>query len=257
MIRAWLVLVALAGRLASGAAPAYSSDSITNVNFTPGPFAPNSIITIFGSDLSFGTATLPAGTLTALPLELANVRVMVNNSAAPLLYVSPTQINLLVPSDLKPAGVNVYVVRQGVRGPDAAIALVPAAPQLFTGADGCAVAQHADYTTITAESPARPGETIIVYAAGLGATQPKTAPGEIPKYPGPIDVSLNILLDGTAISQDLIQYAGLAPGLAGVYQINLRLPDSVGTNPEIRAATGGQISAPGVKLAVQPQPSSD
>ena len=257
MIRACLVLAAFAVRLASGAAPAYSPDSITNVNFTPGPFAPNSIITIFGSDLAFGTATLPGGALTALPLELANVRVMVNNAAAPLLYVSPTQINLLVPSNLKPAGVIVYVVRQGVRGPDAPIALVAAAPQLFMGADGCVVAQHADYTAITTGSPAQPGETIVVYAAGLGATQPNSAPGEIPKYPGQITAALKILLDGTAVSQDEIQYAGLTPGFAGVYQINVRLPDDVSVNPEIRAAAGDQISAAGVKLPVQPQPSSD
>src|SRR3974377_2103971 len=98
------MLVTLAGRLASGAAPAYSSDSIVNgADFAPGPFSPNSFVTIFGSDLSFYTASLPQSTtVSPLPYELANVRVYVNNYSAPLIFVCPTQINLLVPSNLKP-----------------------------------------------------------------------------------------------------------------------------------------------------------
>jgi hypothetical protein len=57
------MLAALAGRLASGAASAYSSDSILNgADFAPGPFAPNSFVTIFGTDLSYYTASLPQDT---------------------------------------------------------------------------------------------------------------------------------------------------------------------------------------------------
>ena len=53
MFRACLLLAALALRLASGAAPAYSSDSILNgADFAPSPFAPNSFVTIFAADLS-------------------------------------------------------------------------------------------------------------------------------------------------------------------------------------------------------------
>src|SRR3974390_586949 len=188
------MMAALAGRLASGAAPAYSSDSILDgANFAPGPFAPNSFVTIFGTDLSYYTASLPQGTtMTALPYELANVRVYVNNYSAPLLYVCPTQINLLVPGNLKPGTVPLYVVRQGVRGPDAMVPLVPAAPQLFASADSHVIAQHADYSLITADSPAIAGETIIVYASGLGPTEPNPAPGEIPKYPAQTAGSLTV-----------------------------------------------------------------
>ena len=250
------MLAALAGRLASGAAPAYSSDSILDgANFAPGPFAPNSFVTIFGTDLSYYTASLPQGTtMTALPYELANVRVYVNNYSAPLLYVCPTQINLLVPGNLKPGTVPLYVVRQGVRGPDAMVPLVPAAPQLFASADSHVIAQHADYSLITADSPAIAGETIVVYASGLGPTEPNPAPGEIPKYPAQTAGSLTVSLDGSALPQELIKYAGVTPGTAGVYQINLLLPASLGANPEIRVAMADQASRKGVILPAQPSP---
>jgi len=254
VFRACLMLAALAARLASGAAPAYSSDSILNgADFAPGPFAPNSFVTIFGSDLSFYTASLPQGTtMTALPYELANVRVYVNSYSAPLIYVCPTQINLLVPGNLRPGSVPIYVVRQGVRGPDATITLAAAAPQLFATADGRVIAQHADYSLITAGSPANAGETIIVYAAGLGPTQPNPASGEIPAYPAQVTGSLTVSIDGSEFPQESIKYAGVTPGSAGVYQINLLLPATLGANPEIRARMGDQTSRQGVVLPAQP-----
>jgi uncharacterized protein (TIGR03437 family) len=250
------MLAALAARLASGAAPAYSPDGILNgADFAPGPFAPNSFVTIFGTDLSYYTASLPQGTtMTALPYELANVRVYVNNYSAPLIYVCPTQINLLVPGNLKPGTVPLYVVRQGVRGPDANITLVPAAPQLFATEDGRVIAQHADYSLITADSPASAGETIIVYAAGLGPTEPNPSPGEIPQYPAQIAPGLTVSLDGSPLPQEFIKYAGVTPGSAGVYQINLLLPASLAADPEIQAAMGDQASRPGVILPAQPSP---
>jgi uncharacterized protein (TIGR03437 family) len=250
------MLAALAGRLASGAAPSYSSDSILNgADFAPGPFAPNSFVTIFGTDLSYYTASLPHdASMTVLPYELGNVRVYVNNYSAPLIYVCPTQINLLVPGNLKPGAAALYVVRQGVRGPDATVTLAPTAPQLFATADGVVIAQHADYSLITADSPAIPQETIIVYAAGLGPTQPNPAPGEIPQYPAQTAGSPTVTLDGSPLQPELIKYAGVTPGSAGVYQINLLLPASLGANPEIRVEMAGQASREGVILPAQPSP---
>jgi uncharacterized protein (TIGR03437 family) len=259
MTRVWLVLAALSLRLASGAAPDYSQDSILNgANFTPGPFAPNSIVSIFGSDLAYGTGTLPTdGSATALPYQLANVRVYLNNISAPLIYVSPTQINLLVPSNLLPNSVPIRVVRQGVTGSEVMVQLVAAAPQLFSTSSGDVIAQHADYSLITPDAPAIPGETIIVYATGLGATQPSPNPGEIPQYAAQITSTLTVLLNGTPVSSDLIKYAGLTPGSPGVYQVNLLLPDDLASNPEIRASVSNQISAPGIVLETQAAPSEN
>src|SRR5690242_13821987 len=106
-----LVLAALVASTAQAAGPVYSAESIVNgANFAPGPLAPNSIATIFGADLAWWTETLTQENtrVGALPNSLADVRVYVANYPAPLIYVSPTQINFLIPGDLRPGLVTVW-----------------------------------------------------------------------------------------------------------------------------------------------------
>jgi len=64
--------------------------------------------------------------------------------------------------------------------------------------------------------------------------------------------SLTVSLDGSELPQESIKYAGVTPGSAGVYQINLLLPATLGANPEIRARMGDQTSRQGVVLPAQP-----
>jgi len=247
-----MVFTALAVRLATGAAPAYSADSIVSgADSAPGPFALNSIITVYGANLAYQTAALPANAK-SLPFELASVSVSINNYWVPLIYVSPTQINLLVPGNLNPGTATLYVERQGQRGPDAMITLISVAPQLFTTSAGNAIAQHADYSMITPSSAASPGETIILYATGLGITAIASLPAEIPQVPTQVLNAMQVLLNGTAVSADLIKYAGITPGTAGVYQVNLQLPNNLPANPQIALSSGGQTSSLGVILLTQP-----
>ncbi len=254
-MRAWVLLASLAGGNAWGAAPVYSVESIVNASdYTPGPFAPGSVLSIFGAGLSFGTLGLTPENTTArtLPLELSNVRVYMNNQPAALLYVCPTQINFLVPNNLKPGNIPLRVVRQGVSGAEVMLALVDAAPHLFKTGEGWVLAQHgANYSVVTADSPAAASEVIVIYATGLGRTQPTPGTAEIPNYPSRIAGQLKLSLGDTELGPERIWYAGVTPGLAGVYQINVQLPESLGANPEIVAAMAGQGSAPGIRLATQ------
>src|ERR1700677_980598 len=86
--------------VARGQAPTYSTANIVNASdYSIGPFAPNSVLTIFGSNLAFGTAGLTTQNVTSgdLPFQLASVSVYIDNIYVPLLYASPGQINLIVP----------------------------------------------------------------------------------------------------------------------------------------------------------------
>jgi len=252
MFYRWLVLAALASYAVWGQAPTYAPDSILNgADFTPAPFAPGSIVSIFGANLSFGTEAYTANNSQGnlLPDYLADVRVYVNNLTSPLIYVSPAQINFVVPDNLLSGTVPVRVVRQGVTGPEAQIALVDAAPRLFSSG-GFVIAQHGvDYSLVTADAPARPGEVVVVYATGLGRTAPEPEVFEIPQYPGLLVNPLELFLDGAAVAPGSVFYAGLTPGSAGVYQINLTLPATMGSNPEIRVTVAGQESTAGLQLA--------
>jgi uncharacterized protein (TIGR03437 family) len=132
------------------------------------------------------------------------------------------------------------------------VTLVDAAPALFETAAGYAIAAHADNSLVAPGSPAQAGETIVVYACGLGRTQPNPQPGVIPRNAAVIQglSNLTVYLGGTAISPASILYAGLSPGSAGLYQINLVLPNNLGTDPEIRVAMAGQSTPAGLKLAM-------
>ena len=256
MLRTWLVLALLPTSAAWGQAPAYSAAGMVNApNYAPGPFAPNSVATIFGSGLARSSQGLTADVIlnNTLPKELNSTRVYVLDEPAPLLYVSDGQVNFLVPGDQLDGDVKIRVVREGVTGPEITVTLVDAAPALFQSAAGYAIAAHLDNSVIAPGSPAQAGEIIVVYACGLGLTQPSLAPGVIPQSAAVIQrlSDLKVYLGGTAIDPASILYAGLTPGSPGLYQINLVLPANLGTDPEIRVAIADQSSPAGLKLAVQ------
>jgi uncharacterized protein (TIGR03437 family) len=258
VLRSWLALVVLCVGAARGAAPSYSAESIVNTpNYTLGPFAPGSIVTIFGSGLgeSAQGITLDAGAL-HLPFELNNARVTVSNEPAALFYVSGSQINFLIPPDLLTGPVTIRVTLDGnaTPGPEITVALVDAVPALFPMASGYAIAQHADGTLLTADSPAHSGDIVVIYLTGLGRTSNNPSrKGEIPQYAEQMLLlsDLKVWLGGTVMDPLLVKYAGVTPGFAGLYQINLELPGNLGTDPEIRVAVGGQSSPAGLKLPVR------
>ena len=88
-------------------APLYTPSSIVNAaSFKGGPLAPNTIGTLYGRDLAFLTRSLAAediynGTLPTTLLG-TGVRLLIKNTVAFIYFVSPTQVNFLVPSTLTP-----------------------------------------------------------------------------------------------------------------------------------------------------------
>ena len=225
-------------------APAYSTASIANAatDLTSG-FAPNSIISIYGTNLSFSSAGVPPHS-NVLPTTLAGVTVYIGSTFGYLFYVSPQQINVLIPYNLASGPNSVTVVRDGTVGPTIPILLTATAPSLFQLSPNTVLATHADGSLITATAPAAAGEVIIVYAIGLGYTIPAQVDGFIPVGAAKVTnfASLNILLNGAAVPQGNIQYAGITPGCAGLYQINLLLPQGFPLNPELRVQIGPNIS---------------
>ena len=256
MSRSWLVLGVLITRIAWAQAPAYTAADFVNASdYSPGPFAPNSVLSVFGSNLSWYTVALAPSSSTAstIATQLGGVAVYVDNWPAPMLYVSGPQINFLIPSNEIAGNVTVRVVREGVTGPEVTIALVNAAPALFGVGTGFAIATHADGTLLTDASSAQPGEIVVVYATGLGATEPNPDPGEIPETAAPMVSlsSLTVSLSGAVLPSYLIKYAGVTPGCVGLYQLNIELPQDVGANPPIQVAVGTHSTSGALELAVR------
>ena len=243
-----------------GAAPSYSVASVVNAaNSAPGPFAPNSILTVYGSGLARSTQGITNTDIHdgSLPTELNSTQVMVGDASggtpAPLFFVSDGQVNFVLPGTVGPDPVVIRVVREGQYGPAVTLTLAPAAPALFTTTAGYALASRADYSLISPDTPAHAGDVVVLWATGLGKTVHNPQPGELPNYTSQlVDLTaLQVTIAGVPLDPARIQYAGLTPLSAALYQINLMLPGGVPSNPEIRVTVSGQTSPAGVKLAVQ------
>ena len=102
---------------------------------------------------------------------------------------------------------------------------------------------HNDYTPVTTSSPARAGETLIVYAKGLGPTSPDVTPGDkFPSEPLAIATSpVEVLVNGR--SSPAINQIGL-PGTTDTYRVDFRVPDDT-----VAGTANVQISAAWVKGA--------
>ena len=238
-------------------APYYDASSMVNAaDNQSGQLAANTIGTIYGTNLAYATAAITLNDIQngLLPIVLGDdeTQVFIGGNAADLYYVSPTQINFLVPPNMLAVPVSVYVTVDSLRGPVIQLTLGSAAPGLFQLDADNAIATLPDGSVLTPSSPAKPGDVVILWATGLGQTDPMPIYGELPTAAAPLVVgaNLSILLDGKAITAGAISYAGIAPGFAGLYQIDFTLPKSTGANPEIRVQVESAISVPKVYLPV-------
>ena len=239
-------------------APSYSPASIVNAaSNVAGPLAPNTIATIYGAGLAYTTRAVTAeevrdGMLPTI-LRGTGVRVLISGIPAPIYFVSPAQINLVIPANLVPGEARLEVFLDGVRGPEVPILLGAASPGLFQLDRETVIATRADFSLITREAPARPGDIVVLFAAGLGQTVPRQASGEAPRAAAFIErmADLRVLLDGAPVDSGDVFYAGVAPGFPGLYQVNLRLPANLAPNPEIRLALGDAVSPPSLRLPVR------
>lgn len=234
-------------------APAFTAAGVVHAaTQTAEALAPNTIATIYGSHLSFTTRAVAPPDLSngELPDSLDGVSVSVLGITCRLFFVSPGQINFLIPYELTGSSAPVKVSRQGIVSAAVTIQLSATAPAFFQWNGNLALATHSNGVLVSADAPAVAGETIVLYAAGLGRTSPDSVSGRVATTATALfyAAQLQILVDGIAVPAANILYAGLAPGFAGLYQINLTLPAGLRANPEIRIAIGAQSSPASILL---------
>lgn len=258
-MRFGILLLAVSFLSADDDGPSYTAAGIVNAadNETQS-LAPNTLASLYGVRLSYVTAAISPGDIQGgvLPTVLpgTGVHVTIGNLPATIYYVSPDQVNFLVPANLLPGASTVQVVLDGHSGPAIKITLAAASPALFQLDSKTAIAIHPDGTVITEKAPAKPGEIVILYATGLGQTLPPVPYGQLFNDAAPLvqSAEFKLTLAGATANNGAVQYAGIAPGFAGLYQINLLIPKSTRANPEIRIGFGEQLSISGIHLPVSP-----
>jgi uncharacterized protein (TIGR03437 family) len=222
-----------------------SQKTITSVlnsgSFGP-QFAAGTYVSIFGTNLSTTTRAWAAsdfGGGVRLPVSLDGISVNVNGTPAYVQYVSPGQLNIIIPDTLTAdAGVPVTVRYPGQPDVTSWVRISSAAPAFFTWPTGTAdsgkyvVAQHANSTNIgkvglfpqlasNFTTPAKPGETIVIYGTGFGPTNPFLPGGIIADKSYPLSPLPSATIGGR---QAAVAYAGLVASLSNVYQLNVTLP---------------------------------
>jgi uncharacterized protein (TIGR03437 family) len=214
--------------LSVGPPPGFSAAGVVNAaSFALGTasahraLAPGGMISIFGQGLAL--ETLSAGSL-PLPLTLGSVRVKLNGTPAPLLYVSPTQINLQVPFEISGSSAEMVVETPAGNAAPVAVQMANTQPGIFFDfTTGLGAIVNVDDMTPIWTRPARAGTAVAIFTTGLGAVNPAGLTGSsAPALP----VSRTILpVTVRVIGRNLApNFAGLAPGFAGLYQVNVTLP---------------------------------
>lgn len=262
--RPCLALLCLAGLAAACPAaaqaqtPSYRpADLVNAASGAPGPLAPGTVATLFGTGLAYTTRQQSADDNTGdfLPILLpgTGVRLFLNNQPAHLYYVSPTQINFVIPVSLAVGKAELDLTLDGRRGPTIAVTLESEAPEFFLGEGRFIAATNAVNQPLTSERPAQPGDVVVLYATGLGRTIPSLMPGQLAAQATSIArlSEFRVQVNGRLVEPESILYAGLSPGFAGLYQVNVRIPAGAPADPEIRMGFGAISSQPGTRLRLR------
>jgi uncharacterized protein (TIGR03437 family) len=239
----------------SPSVPSYTAANVVNsATSTPNALAVNSIGTIYGTNLSYDTASgHPDSTVGALPEELAGVHVYLAGLTVGLYYVAPQQINFLIPPSLRAGAMDCFVAREGTAGPHVSVTVGTVAPGLFTAQPGILSGAHPDGSAITKSHPAKAGETVMLFGTGWGQTTPPAIGGQISAIPAPLaDLKdFSVFINGTRLAVAGVLYAGSTPLWPGLYQVKVRLPKPITANPEIKIEIGKQSSQAGLHLPLQ------
>jgi uncharacterized protein (TIGR03437 family) len=222
-----------AGPLIARAFPAAAS-------IFPLSLAPRMFIAVYGSILADKTAQATGATF---PTQLADAQVLVNGSAIQLYYVSPAQIDAVLPDSV--SGLTQLTVQNSAGKNTVNIYVAAAAPAIFTqdasGTGPASALKASDQSLVTADNPLNAGDAVELYATGLGLTTSSNG----------LDVAVQqptVTIGGIACP---VTFAGAAPGYIGLDQINCTIPAGLTSSASAPVViTSGSLTSNTATLAV-------
>lgn len=239
---------------------------VDNAIFGAGdPVNSGDVVVVLGDQLSFGPLTV--GPPPPLATTIGGAQVLVNGFPAPMYYASYGQLAFQMPFGLTPQkDASVQVIRDGQAGNTVTVHIANRAPRMLlvgggpygaiTFPDGASYPfPNGSFPGLNTH-PAQAGDTIVIYAIGLGATNPGVLVGD----PAPSDPLsqlvnkpvINFFLTDQAAITTTPSFAGLTPGFAGLYQVNVTIPSNApkGSNVNLTLGFTDAISNP-VQIAIQ------
>ncbi len=224
---------------ASGSNPSPAIASLSNAASAGPAFAPGALLTIVGSQMAPSSES--AGTI-PLPYSMASVTATVNGVAAPLYFVSPTEIIVQIPYETTPGSALLAINNNG-QVVSKALTVAAAAPGIFTDQNRGPIPN----------ASAAPGDVVSLYITGAGAVTPAVATGEAPAssvavtdLPKPTQVA-SVTVGGQTAT---IQFIGIPWNLVGVLLINYQVPSGLVPSVQPVIVTIGGVSAPLAYLTI-------
>jgi uncharacterized protein (TIGR03437 family) len=230
---------------------------VSDVSFAPlAPLAPGGYVAILGSNLAQGFT--PAGD-PPLPTQLNGTQVILAGRPLPLRSTSDGRINAIVPFDVPVNSTHQLIVQRGTTySVPETVTIAAAQPAIFTqdqSGKGPALVNDVqpDGTmfVVTPDNPATAGDSLVIYCAGLGPVDPPVDAGTAAPDSPPSQTTTPVMVTIGGMPAD-VQFAALAPGMVGVYQIGVTVPSGVAPAPDapLVVSVGDQTSPPAA-IAVQ------
>jgi uncharacterized protein (TIGR03437 family) len=179
--------------------------TVANAASGGGAVAPGSIASLFGT----GLPAFPAITVNGLP--------------APILSATSSQVNLQIPFEVSPGAAIVNLVENGSVAGTTTIQVQSVAPGLFVQSNGNAAVLNQDESVNSSSQPAAVGTIIAAFLTGLGPVQPALATGATAPL-NPLSRTTDTVTATLGGMAAIVEFAGLAPGYAGLYQVNVLAP---------------------------------
>ena len=235
---------------------AFAGGVVNAASIVVDPIAPGSFFSIFGANLAAG---LNAANAFPYLTTLGGTQVLLGGEALPLEVTTSGQINAVIPYDAVVNGFQQLIVqRNGMDSMPEMVLLSPSQPAVFTldqsgkGAGAIVVIKPDGTQFVNGPSaPAKAGDILVIYGTGLGAVDFPVASGAA----APLTTFVRTTNTTTVTvggKQAAVGFAGLTPGYASLYQINVTVPAGVtpGANVPVIVSAGG-ASSPPVTVVIQ------
>jgi uncharacterized protein (TIGR03437 family) len=220
--------IAIKTRVLSGGAVFVNPVGVVNgASFAPTgtPIAPGQFLAIFGNGLGPAQAAVAAA---PFPTSLSGVSVTIQGRAAPIYFVSSGQLSALVPFATSGTSAEIVVRNGSQESNRVTVPVARTSPGIYSQPQngiGAGAILKSNFSLLTPANPGRRGDTVLIYLTGLGALNPPLADGA----PASTTVlsfvteSVNVYIGGVRAT---VSFAGAAPGFAGLYQLNVMIPNT-------------------------------
>lgn len=210
---------------------------VNGASFAPPgtPIAPGQFVSLFGTGLGPAQAAIASA---PFPTALSGVSVTIQGRSAPIFFVSATQLSVLVPFATSGNTAEIIVRNAGVESNRVSVPVARTSPGIYSQPQngiGAGAILRQNNTLLTAANAARRGETIQIYLTGLGALNPPLSDGvAAPTTTLSFVVeNVNVYIGGIRAT---VSFAGAAPGFAGLYQLNVIVPNNAPSGSAVPVA---------------------